>query len=293
MWLVVPRLEAFGALFRQVGVEVGTRPGMFADPIFVGNVDFAFGPAAEEGWLGGDCGGGLGVVDGGGAEPGDVPVAVVGFPFFREDISGVGQVAFDDVGVIAGLFLPVVIDDAFPANYDLGPVLLEDTAGSNESDCASAVGGRHQVPLNHVQFLCVRSQNLVQHGVVTEEEVRVPETEGAGGFGGEHVQTGAAVEDGECATAVFAAAEEVAVRVDFGFAGGVGIGEEGFVVEDLLGVSFCIKDDCADGSGMSISLLVRGDVPSRTLTGASSSSRFYNNILVISGVPMAGEKEGV
>jgi hypothetical protein len=61
---------------------------------------------------------------------------------------------------------------------------------------------------------------------------------------------------------------EVAVCVDFGFAGGVGFGEEGFVVEDLLGVSFCVEDYGADGSGTLCLILEEGtllDVDGRRL----------------------------
>lgn len=166
MRLVNALLRRMQALHEQAAVELRRSIGVLKHPVCVCHDD-AF--LLREGSAGGHGDRGLaGVVDGGGAVPGHILVAVVGVPFGRETVFGVRKVALDGAsGALPGL--PVVIGDLAAGNDDAGAEFAEDGARGDDANGTALVGVWDELALNHIEFLVLVHDDLEQLLVFLEE----------------------------------------------------------------------------------------------------------------------------
>lgn len=271
MRLIHALLRSVEALGEQTAVELRRGVGVLKHPVCVCDDDAFF---LCEGGAGGHGDGGLaGVVDGRGAVPGDVLVAIVGFSFRRETVLRVGEVAFDGAGsTLSGL--PVVVGHLSAGDDNTGAKFAEDGARGDDADGASFVGMWDELTLDHVEFFVVVHNNLEQLLVFLEEQVRVAKPDAARGLGGKHIKTVTASQYRERTTTVLTPALEIAHFGDLVLASGV-LGEDDLVVLNSLRVTIFVEGDGSDvrGSTAGAHGLGGGGGTAATLLGGECGGR--------------------
>ena len=260
------RIEGGGG---EGGGGGGALPGgttVLVHPVFLGDGDlFSFGIGGAFGRHG-DAGG-AGMVDAAGAVPGHILVLVVGLARAGEAIVGVGELPLD-VTVGAGGGDVVVVDDTSAAHDDAGAEFTKDGAGGDDADGPTFVRVRNDLTIDEISLGVVVDDDLEEFLMFLEEEVAVAESDTAGGFGGEHVETGAPAGDGEGSAAISTLALQMTPSIDLGLAVGVQ-GQDDLVIDDFQRTSFFVDGEVCDMGGTASWF---GPTTTRTGAGGRSTS---------------------
>lgn len=208
------------------------------------------------------------MIDTAGTVPCDVLVPVVRLPWRGQFVLWHCQLAFH-LTTLARCLHVVLIGDLPTSNDNFGTEFTEHGPCRHHTNSTSLVGVGDDVPVDEVALGLVVDDDLVEHAMLLEEQVGIPETNTPCRFSGKHVFAVAAAEDRERPDSVLSITQKVAIIVDLGLSFHI-FRQNHLVVRNLHRLSFLVNRGLRHMRG---SAIARPSTTTGIRTAASSLRR--------------------